>query len=92
MSICFYFIYKNEYVNTFILRNQYLGIVGKTDFFVPFKKIVTLQKIVATKKKKKKKCYNIGIPRQTVCMAVNPITVDKFTSLFNGTTVGRSSD
>ena len=36
--------------------------------------------------------YNLDILWQTICMIVNPNMVDGFASLFNCTTVGRSSD
>ena len=49
-------------------------------FSVQFKKIVTHYK---------KTDYNRDIFRQTACMVVNPIMVDKFDSLFNCMTTGR---
>ena len=36
--------------------------------------------------------YIMDILRQNACMVDNQITVDNFASLFNCTTVGRSSD
>ena len=57
--------------------------VGKTDFSVQCKNIVT---------RYKKTGYNVDILRQTACMVINPILVDNFASLFDCTTVGRSSD
>ena len=40
----------------------------------------------------KKIGYNINVLQQTVCLVVNPITVDNFAFLFNCTPVGRTSD
>ena len=36
--------------------------------------------------------YNINVIRQTACIAVNPITVNNFASLFGCTPAGRASD
>ena len=36
--------------------------------------------------------HNINVIRQTVCMVVNPITVNNFASLFGGTPADRASD
>ena len=36
--------------------------------------------------------YNINVMRQSVCLVINPITVDSFASLFNCTPVGHVSD
>ena len=36
--------------------------------------------------------YNIDVIRQSACLAVNPITVNKFAVLFNCMPVGRGSD
>ena len=33
--------------------------------------------------------YNINVKRQSVCLVINPITVDSFASLFNCTPVGQ---
>ena len=40
----------------------------------------------------KKVDCNIDVLRQTACLVVNPIKVDKFAYLFDSTTVGRASD
>ena len=36
--------------------------------------------------------YNINVKRQSAYLAINPITVDSFASLFGCTHVGRASD
>ena len=36
--------------------------------------------------------YNINVMRQSACLLINPITVNRFVSLFNCTPVGRASD
>ena len=40
----------------------------------------------------KKIGYNIDVLRQTACLVVNPIKVNRFAYLLNCTTVGRASD
>ena len=58
-------------------------IVGKPYFSDQFKKIIKHYKIVG---------YNMVSMRQSVCVVVNPITVNSDGFLFNYTTVGQSSD
>ena len=48
-----------------------------------FKKIIKRYKRVG---------YSMDIMQQSVCMAVNPKTVDSYGFLFNCTTVGHASD
>ena len=36
--------------------------------------------------------YNINAMQQSLCLVINPITVDSFASLFNCTPVGRAPD
>ena len=36
--------------------------------------------------------YDLNVMRQSACLVINPITVDKFTALFNCTPVNRASD
>ena len=62
---------------------KFKKIVGKTYFLVQFNKTVTRYKKIS---------YSVDILRQIACMVVNPIKVDNFASLFNCTTVDRSSD
>ena len=65
------------------LAYKFRKFIGKTDFSVQFrKKIVTRYKMI---------CYNTDILRQTVCLVVYPVMVDRFASLFHCTTVNRSS-
>ena len=63
--------------------NSLKKIVNKTDVSVQLKKFDTRYNRIG---------YNIDILRQTARMVVNPIMVDNFASLFDCTTVGRSSD
>ena len=51
-------------------------IVGRTDFSDHFRKIVIRYKTIG---------YNMNVMRQTACLVVNPITVNKFADLFNCT-------
>ena len=62
---------------------KFKKIVGKTYFLIQFNKTVTRYKKIS---------YSVDILRQIACMVVNPIKVDNFASLFNCTTVDRSSD
>ena len=55
----------------------------KNDFSYHFKKITVRYKKIG---------YNIDVLRQTACLVVNPIKVNNFAHLFDGTTVGRASD
>ena len=36
--------------------------------------------------------YNLNVIRQSMCLVINPITVDGYAALFNFTPVDRSSD
>ena len=50
--------------------------MGRTDFSDVFRKIG----------------YDFNVMRQSVCLMINPITVDYFAALFNCTPVDRASD
>ena len=52
---------------------------GFGDFSTQFRKIILRYKKIG---------YNINVIRQTVCMVVNPITVNNFASLFTCTPAG----
>ena len=54
-----------------------------TDFSDQFGKIIMRYKPI---------CYNLNIMRQSVCLVINPITVDGYATLFNCTPVDRASD
>ena len=54
-------------------------IVGSNNFSAQFIKIISHYK---------KNGYNINVLQQSICLIVNPITVDNFASLFNCTPVG----
>ena len=54
--------------------------------------VYKLKKIVKIISHFKKIGYNINVSQQTACLVVNPITVGKFSFLFNCTPVGRTSD
>ena len=58
-------------------------VVGKSNFSEPFRKLISRYKIIG---------YNPYIMRQTLCLAVNPFTVDSYALLFNSTAVVRASD
>ena len=36
--------------------------------------------------------YNLNVMRQSVCLVINPPTIDSFVSLYNYTPVDRASD
>ena len=57
--------------------------VGKPNFRDQFKKII---------KRYIRAGYSMAIMRQSVCLVVNPITVDSYGFLFNCSTVGQASD
>ena len=65
------------------LMYKFKKIIGKKEFPYHFKKIIVRYKKIG---------YNIDVLRQTVCLVVNPITVNSFAYLFNCTTVCRASD
>ena len=71
---------KKKIIFTFSHIKAY---VIKFDFPYHFKKIVVRYKKIG---------YNINVMRQTACLVVNPIKVNRFAYLFNCTTVGRTSD
>ena len=56
--------------------------VGRTDFSDQFRKNIIRYKRIG---------YNMNVTRRTACLVVNPITVNNFADLFNGTPVGRAS-
>ena len=57
--------------------------MGRTDFSVPFRKIIIRHKHFG---------YDLGVMRQFACLVVNLITVDNFAALFSCTPVDRASD
>ena len=65
------------------LVNKFRKIIGENDFPYHFKKIIVHYKKIG---------YNIDVLRQTACLVVNPIKVNRFAYLFNCTTGGRTSD
>ena len=65
------------------LMYKFRKIIGKNDFPYHFKKIIVRYKKVG---------YNIAVLRQTACLVVYSIKVNRFAYLFNCTTVGRASD
>ena len=62
---------------------RFRQIVGKSNFSEQFRKIINRYKRIG---------YSLDIMRQTACLAVNPIIVDCYASLFNCTTAVRASD
>ena len=61
---------------------KFKKIVGRNDYSDQFRKIIIRYKIIE---------YNMNVMRQTACLVVSPITVNKFADLFNCTPVGRAS-
>ena len=57
--------------------------MGRADFSDPFRKIIIRHKRIG---------YDLNTMRQYACLVINPITVDNFTTLFNCTSVDRTSD
>ena len=58
-------------------------IVSMADFSDQFRKVIMRYKRID---------FSINVMGQAACLVINPITVDKFASLFNCTPVGRASD
>ena len=56
---------------------------GITDFSYQFRKIIMRYKRIG---------YNLNVMRQSVCLVINPITVDGYAALFNCTPMDRASD
>ena len=54
-----------------------------TDFSDQFRKIIMRYKRIG---------YNLNVMRQSVCLVINPITVDGYAALFNCTLVEQASD
>ena len=57
--------------------------MGRTDFSDQFRKIIIRHKRIG---------YDFNVTRQSVCLVINPITVDNFAALFNCTPVDRATD
>ena len=62
---------------------KFRNIIVQNDFPYYFKKIIVRYKKIG---------YNIDVLRQTACLVVYPIKVNRFDYRFNCTTVGRASD
>ena len=62
---------------------KFKKIRGMTDFSDQFRKIIMRYKRVG---------YNLNVMRQSVCLVINPITVDGYAALFNCTPLDRASD
>ena len=60
---------------------KFKKIVGRNDFSDQFRNIIIRYKRIG---------YNMNAIRQTACLVVNPITVNKFADLSNCTPVGRA--
>ena len=65
------------------LYTKFKKIRGMPDFSDQFRKIIMRYKRI---------CYNLNVMRQSACLVINPITVDGYAALFNGTPVHRTSD
>ena len=57
--------------------------MDKADFSDQFRKIIICNKRIG---------FDLNVMRQSVCLVINPITVDNFAALFNCTPVDRASD
>ena len=57
--------------------------MGGTDFSDLFRKIIIRHKRID---------FDLNVMRQSVCLVINPITVDNFAAFFNCTPVDRASD
>ena len=62
---------------------KFKKIMDRTDFFYQFRKITIRHKRIG---------YNLNVMRQSVCLVINPITVDNFAALCNCTPVDRASE
>ena len=62
---------------------KFKKIRGMTDFSDQFRKNIMRYKRIG---------YNLNVMRQSVCLVINPITVDGYAALFNCTPVDRASD
>ena len=56
--------------------------MGITEISDQFRKIILRHKRIG---------YDVNVMRQSVCLVINPITVDNFAALFNCTPVNRAS-
>ena len=57
--------------------------MGRTDFSDQFRNIIIRHKRIGS---------DLNVMRQSVCLVINPITVDNFVAPFNCTPVDRASD
>ena len=62
---------------------KFREIIGKNDFPYHFKKIIVRYKKIG---------YNIDVLRQTACLVVNPLKINRFAYLLNCTTVCQTTD
>ena len=56
--------------------------VSRADFAYQFKQVIIRHKRIG---------YDINVMRQSAYLVINPITIDSYADLFNGTPVGRAS-
>ena len=57
--------------------------MSRTDFSDQFRKVIIRPKHIG---------YNLNVMRQSACFAINTITVNNFSALFNCTPVDQASD
>ena len=62
---------------------KFKKIRGMTDFSDQFRKVIMCYKRIG---------YNLNVMRQSVCLVINPITVNGFAALVNCTPLDRASD
>ena len=72
---------KPEFYGNLVYK--FKNIIGRTDFSDQFRKIIIRHKRIG---------YDLHVMRQSVCLVINPITVDNFVALLNCTLVNRASD
>ena len=62
---------------------KFKNIVGRTDFYDQFRKIIMRYRHIG---------YNLNVLLQSACLGFNPTYVNNYSSLFKCTPVGRASD
>ena len=62
---------------------KFKKLIGRNDFTFQCRNFITRYRRIG---------YNLNVMRQSACLDLNPIMVDKYASFFKGTSVGRASD
>ena len=66
-----------------VLVYRFRRIVGKSNYSKQFRKLIGRYKSIG---------YNLDIMRQTACLVINPIPVDRYSLLLNFTAAAWASD